>query len=635
MNQLFIGVWNHREKDGTISDKGGVFTDKNGNVMFNLQILNSLDKEYREEQIHVFPNELAKMGFQDNYYDDEETRKETLRNYLEKKIFIFKIDDSELDNLYAYDVREHIKNNDFSIDDTFEEIPIYLDNRTDSKELTNKLLAGETIRSHTVSMLSVEEDSISSFMLSKDEESNWILYEDVTAISTDGIGSIQYQKPDNNNPITLRKLNNDSQLDNYYYDNGDSDYVEHNIMFVPTRYLRADRLEKFATRLTLLKEKDESEKIDKNQDPDLLFLDQFNEVLASSKYQLLLDDDDIVKLHTSIKSNLLTILAGLSGTGKSRILRAYAEALGMDKDSENRFKFISVKPSWQDDSDLLGFADTISNNYRPSDTGLVDTLIDAKRNSDQIYLIVLDEMNLSRIEYYFSQFLSVLERDSDERYLTLYSSYLEARLYNSSTYHAKILIPENVRFLGTMNIDESTFELSDKLIDRANIIELRTIPFYKLENMKLKKLKQKQGEDSWRKFQGDLLNYSSHGIKLDKRQLEFLWDLHEAINQALPNVGVSWRNVKLIEKFLNKLPSNYYEKIGKALDWQVSERILTKLRGTDTMLSNLISYDEKNEKVSGKIVDILDTYADLSAFEFSRELLLKKVRELVVNGYAR
>ena len=58
--------------------------------MFNLQILNSLDKEYREEQIHVFPNELAKMGFQDNYYDDEETRKETLRNYLEKKIFIFK-----------------------------------------------------------------------------------------------------------------------------------------------------------------------------------------------------------------------------------------------------------------------------------------------------------------------------------------------------------------------------------------------------------------------------------------------------------------------------------------------------------------------------------------------------------------
>lgn len=49
MNQLFIGVWNHKEKDGTISDEGGVFTDKNKNVMFNLQVLNSLDKEYRDK----------------------------------------------------------------------------------------------------------------------------------------------------------------------------------------------------------------------------------------------------------------------------------------------------------------------------------------------------------------------------------------------------------------------------------------------------------------------------------------------------------------------------------------------------------------------------------------------------------
>ena len=284
---------------------------------------------------------------------------------------------------------------------------------------------------------------------------------------------------------------------------------------------------------------------------------------------------------------------------------------------------------------MLGFADTISNNYRPSDTGLVDTLIDAKKNSDQIYLIVLDEMNLSRIEYYFSQFLSVLERDSDERYLTLYSDYLEARLYNSSTYHARIMIPENVRFIGTMNIDESTFELSDKLIDRANIIELNTVPFYEIENMKLENLKQKQEEKNWHKFPVSLLNHSAHDIKLSTTQLNFLWELHEALNHELPNIGVSWRNVKFIEKFLNRLPSNYFKKIDEAFDWQVSERILTKLRGTDTMLSNLISYNEKDHKLNGKIIEILDKYADLSQFEVSRKVLQVKVRELVVNGYAR
>lgn len=502
--------------------------------------------------------------------------------------------------------------------------------------MSDKLLIGETIRSRAVNLISDKKDSISSFMISKDENSNLILFEDVTAINTDGIESVQYQKPDDNNPITIRKITNNSQMDNYYYDNGDSSDIRHNIMFIPTRYLKGDQLDKFATRYSLLTEsKDNIVENSKVQDPDLLFLDQFNNVLRSSKYQLLLDQDDIVKLHTSIKSNLLTILAGLSGTGKSRIIRAYAEALGIDKNSENRFKFISVKPSWQDDSDLLGFADTISNNYRPSDTGLVDTLIDAKKNSDQIYLIVLDEMNLSRIEYYFSQFLSVLERDSDERYLTLYSDYLEARLYNSSTYHARIMIPENVRFIGTMNIDESTFELSDKLIDRANIIELNTVPFYEIENMKLENLKQKQEEKNWHKFPVSLLNHSAHDIKLNTTQLNFLWELHEALNHELPNIGVSWRNVKFIEKFLNRLPSNYFKKIDEAFDWQVSERILTKLRGTDTMLSNLISYNEKDHKLNGKIIEILDKYADLSQFEVSRKVLQVKVRELVVNGYAR
>src|SRR5699024_6888717 len=175
---------------------------------------------------------------------------------------------------------------------------------------------------------------------------------DVTAINTDGIESVQYQKPDDNNPITIRKITNNSQMDNYYYDNGDSSDIRHNIMFIPTRYLKGDQLDKFATRYSLLTEsKDNIVENSKVQDPDLLFLDQFNNVLRSSKYQLLLDQDDIVKLHTSIKSNLLTILAGLSGTGKSRIIRAYTEALGIDKNSENRFKFISVKPYWQDDSD--------------------------------------------------------------------------------------------------------------------------------------------------------------------------------------------------------------------------------------------------------------------------------------------
>lgn len=83
------------------------------------------------------------------------------------------------------------------------------------------------------------------------------------------------------------------------------------------------------------------------------------------------------------------------------------------------------------------------------------------------------------------------------------------------------------------------------------------------------------------------------------------------------------------------MPSNYYDKLDKAVDWQTSERILTKLRGTDTMLSPLMSLNEKDQKLKGKIIDVLDEYSDLSDFTTCRETLLVKVRELVANGYAR
>ena len=83
------------------------------------------------------------------------------------------------------------------------------------------------------------------------------------------------------------------------------------------------------------------------------------------------------------------------------------------------------------------------------------------------------------------------------------------------------------------------------------------------------------------------------------------------------------------------MPSNYYDKLDKALDWQISERILTKLRGTDTMLSPLMSFNEKDQKLKGKIIDVLDEYSDLSDFTTCRETLLVKVRELVANSYAR
>lgn len=86
-------------------------------------------------------------------------------------------------------------------------------------------------------------------------------------------------------------------------------------------------------------------------------------------------------------------------------------------------------------------------------------------------------LNLARVEHYFSQFLSILEMPEKSRILRLYASEYETRLYNSDKYKSTVKIGNNIRFIGTVNIDESTFHFSDKVLDRANVIKLNVIPY--------------------------------------------------------------------------------------------------------------------------------------------------------------
>ena len=185
---------------------------------------------------------------------------------------------------------------------------------------------------------------------------------------------------------------------------------------------------------------------------------------------------DLINFHTAVKSSPLVILSGLSGTGKSQLVWCYAKALGLEKES---LKMIPVRPNWSDDSDLIGFVDSMHSVYRPDDAGFVNTLIEASKaeNQDKLYLICFDEMNLARVEHYFSQFLSILEMPEQNRFLKLYAKEYETRLYNVDKYPSSVKIGNNLRFIGTVNMDESTFHFSDKVLDRANVIQLDLVPY--------------------------------------------------------------------------------------------------------------------------------------------------------------
>lgn len=192
------------------------------------------------------------------------------------------------------------------------------------------------------------------------------------------------------------------------------------------------------------------------------------------------DKRTVLAFHTALKINdaaQLAVLAGVSGTGKSLLPRRYAEAMGI------RFLQIAVEPRWDSPQDLLGFYNYIEKGYRATDLARALVHMDPhqtadleiKTAEDQMLLVLLDEMNLARVEYYFSEFLSRLEirprfsRDLD-REQRLGAS-LPLDLPGRSKGPVRLFPSHNVLFVGTMNDDESTQSLSDKVLDRSNVLQ--------------------------------------------------------------------------------------------------------------------------------------------------------------------
>lgn len=357
--------------------------------------------------------------------------------------------------------------------------------------------------------------------------------------------------------------------------------------------------------------------------------------LQTQRSNLHFDLKDLINFHTAMESDGLVILSGLSGTGKSQLVNAYANALGIAPagQSSEQLCFVPVRPYWADDSDLLGYADMVNNVYRPGDSGLVDTLVNANKNSNRLYIVVFDEMNLARVEHYFSQFLSVLEMSSNNRYVQLYNSKLASRLYNSEAYPSRVKIQSNILFVGTVNTDESTFQFSDKVLDRSNVISLHIMPFnesYPVPTQIDLDKQNEAGESEMNAFNYLNMLDKENSETLTQQEKTLLWELHLALNHQDRNLGIGWRIVRQIDSFLKYLPT-YPGGVSRseALDLQIVQRVLTKVRGSEEQLANLLGDTQSEDSLSA----IFDKYADMYEFPQARRLLEQKARELKLYGF--
>jgi AAA domain (dynein-related subfamily) len=175
-----------------------------------------------------------------------------------------------------------------------------------------------------------------------------------------------------------------------------------------------------------------------------------------------ISDDVIRRYHLSMSTRGFVILAGSSGTGKTWLAQAYAEAAGA------RAKLVAVDPSWSSNEDLLGYLSPLDGFYHH--TPFSEFVQDAAREWDSAtnhgttareFHVILDEMNLARVEHYFSRFLSAMELRARQG----------SAMLDLAPGHSVVLSP-NLRFAGTVNVDETTYGFADKVYDRAQLIEL-------------------------------------------------------------------------------------------------------------------------------------------------------------------
>ena len=175
----------------------------------------------------------------------------------------------------------------------------------------------------------------------------------------------------------------------------------------------------------------------------------------------------IAQYVTAVRTKPLVILAGISGTGKSKLPALVAEATG------GKAKLLPVRPDWTDSSDTLGYTN-LEGNLQPGP--VLELAHEATANGDQFFTCILDEMNLARVEHYFAEVLSKIE----DRKLYKLGGYRSGPLLNQTLKEAdaewaEVGLPENLALVGTVNIDETTYGFSRKVVDRAFTMELSEI----------------------------------------------------------------------------------------------------------------------------------------------------------------
>ena len=311
-------------------------------------------------------------------------------------------------------------------------------------------------------------------------------------------------------------------------------------------------------------------------------------------------DNLIENFFLCLKSKPFVILAGTSGTGKTRLVRLFAEAIGATA-VNGRYCQVAVRPDWSDSTDLFGHLD-LNGNFVPG--AILPFLKAATDDPKHPYILCLDEMNLARVEYYMSDFLSIIEsRDLKDGEITsdlIMTLDKYGGKEGAEKKYGEIGFPQNLYIVGTVNMDETTFPFSRKVLDRANTIEFNYVDLGLQFSETLDVVEPYEADNSFL-----MSEYLVLGRDCQKyfdvigpicAQLE---SINKILRKANAHVGYRVRD-EIVFYLINNMNADLLTR-EEAFDNSIMQKILPRIQGSSASIKTMLC--ELFESLSGQKLD--------------------------------
>lgn len=290
----------------------------------------------------------------------------------------------------------------------------------------------------------------------------------------------------------------------------------------------------------------------------------------------------IENFYLSLKTKPFVILAGTSGTGKTRLVKLFAEAIGAE------YQLVPVRPDWSDSSDLFGHMD-LNGKFVPG--AVIDFIKSAQDHPGKPYFLCLDEMNLARVEYYLSDVLAVIEtRDLNGKIITS-DPLIDLDKYgsdeNAKAKYGKICFPQNLYIVGTVNMDETTFPFSKKVLDRANTIEFNFVDLRPSFDTITDMPDKLQLPNSFLQSEYLLLAQCNKDVAFVSEICNELQQINEILQKANAHIGYRVRD-EIVFYLLNNKNEGELLSRNEAMDNAIMQKILPRIQGSSASIHDML-----------------------------------------------